>query len=125
MIIVKTFISKDKPAVANGLWLKPVDGGFVAYLLSGSSVKPLKIIDEDNTQEEEENKPADLIGSVRDKKSANTINGAKAYAKDIKNAIIGKPEDDSSELTLNGLKALIEERTKNKKNYASKSKQEG
>ena len=125
MVIVKTFISKDKPAVANGLWLKPVDGGFVAYLLSGSSVKPLKIIAEDNTQEEEENKPVDLVGSVRDKKSANTINGAKAYAKDIKNAIIGKPEDDSSELTLNGLKALIEERTKNKKNYASKSKQEG
>ncbi len=125
MVIVKTFISKDKPSMTSGLWLKPVDGGFVAYLLSGSSVKPLKIIDEDNTQEEEENKPVDLIGSVRDKKSANTINGAKAYAKDIKNAIIGKPEDDPSELTLNGLNALIEERTKNKKNYASKSKQEG
>lgn len=125
MVIVKTFISKEKPAVANGLWLKPVDGGFVVYLLSGSSVKPLKLVNGDSAQPAKEDKPIDLIGSVRDKKSANTINGAKAYAKDIKNAIIGKPEDDPSELTLNGLKALIEERTKNKKNYASKSKQEG
>lgn len=122
MVIVKTFISKEKPAMANGLWLKPVDGGFVAYLLSGSSVKPLKLVDEDNAQPAKEDKPIDLIGSVRDKKSANTINGAKAYAKDIRNEIVGSASDDSSELTLNGLKALIEEKTKNKKTYASKDK---
>jgi hypothetical protein len=62
-----------------------------------------------------------IIGSVQDEKTANTINGAKAYAKNVKKEITGNPGDASSELTLYGLKSLIEEKT-SKKDYGNKSK---
>ena len=53
-----------------------------------------------------------LIGSVQDKKTANTINGAKAYTKEMKAAIVGTASDTASDLTLHGLKAYIDTKTK-------------
>ena len=45
---------------------------------------------------------------MKDSKSANTINGAKAYAKEVKRDIVGKASDAPSDLTLHGLKNYID-----------------
>lgn len=117
MFNIKTFISKEKPAVPSGLWLKPVDGGFVAYLIEGGTEKPLKIEAEDSLKM---TKDSSLVGSVQDDSTANTINGAKAYAKDLRNELLGNPGDEPSDLTLYGLRSYIEDKTAKK--YGSKGK---
>ena len=114
MVGIKTFISDVKPMTLNALWLKPIEGGFAAYLINGGITQPLKLVDDNGTEDAKDDKVKDIIGSVRDEKTANTINGAKAYAKDLKKAIIGSPKDASSDLTLYGLKTLIEEKTSKK-----------
>lgn len=108
MISVKTFISGTKPAVPFGLWLKPVDGGFAAYLINSGAVTALKVVDDKNTEDAKDDEVIDLVGSVQDTKSANTINGAKAYAKEVKKDIVGKASDTPSDLTLHGLKKYID-----------------
>ena len=115
MITVKTFISSVKPAVPHGLWLKPVEGGFEAYMIDGGAEKALKLVDAPKEEKKAEDNLEAIIGSVQDEQFANTINGAKAYAKDLKNAITGTPGDAATDLTLYGLRTLIEERTKRKK----------
>lgn len=123
MITIKTFISKEKPTAVYGLWLKPVEKGFTIYLIENGITKSLKLVDDQNTEDTKDDEVKDLIGSVQDAKTANTINGAKAYAKDVQKEIIGSPKDDASELTLHGLKNLIEEKIiKSNKNYVNKNK---
>lgn len=120
MISVKTFISTIKPAVADCLWVKPTSNGFELILIEAGQEKQLKI-----ANAKSENNEKNLIGSVQDEKNANTINGAKAYAKDLKNALVGNPGDTAVDLTLYGLRTLIEERTaKTTRNYGNKNKQE-
>lgn len=116
IVIKKIYFSSVKPQDPNCLWLKPVEGGFTAYLIIRSNETPLKLIDDNGTRTTKDDVVVDsnsmlssLIGSVQDEKSANTINGAKAYAKEIVDAVIGTTEDTSSDLTLNGIKAYINE----------------
>lgn len=108
MVSIKTFISVNKPAVQSGLWLKPIEGGFSAYLIEGSTTMPLKIVEGGNSNSDDVAKI--LIGSVKDKKSANTINGAKAYANDVRKTVVGSSSDTSADMTLNGLKTYINEK---------------
>ena len=119
MISVKTFISTVKPAVVDCLWLKPEGNGFELILIEAGQEKKLKIANKENNDVEKK-----LIGSVLDERTANTINGAKAYAKDMKNDITGNIGDTSADLTLYGLRTLIEERTAKTKSYGNKNKQE-
>lgn len=53
----------------------------------------------------------DLVGSIQDDKNANTIYGAKAYAKDQADTLMGTEYDTSADMTLYGLKAYIDEKT--------------
>lgn len=103
------YISKNAPNARNAAWLKPVDGGFALYVLLAGEWQPLKLT-ESKEAVKKEDIAQDLIGSVKDKKTANTINGAKAFVRDAMTGIIGTPKDASSDLTLNGLKAYIDEK---------------
>ncbi len=49
MQFLKSVISLQAPAVRDALWIKPVDGGFVLYVLSGGKWKPLKLVDDNAT----------------------------------------------------------------------------
>ena len=80
MKILKTVISKDAPSMRDVLWLKPVDGGFTAYTLCGCAWVPFKVEEDKGDANDSNDILQSLIGSVKDKKSANTINGAKTYA---------------------------------------------
>ena len=116
MVILKVVVSKEAPNVKNALWLKPVSGGFGLYALFNGRWQPFKLMDDNGTISEGDDTIAEttaaakeeLIGSVQDAKTANTINGAKAYAKDAADAVIGTSSDTSTDLTLNGLKAYID-----------------
>lgn len=106
---IDLYISSSAPIVNKGAaWLKPVDGGFALYILD-NGWKPLVLVNDNNTPSEGDDTVQDLIGSVQDEKTANTINGAKAYAKDAADAVVGTSSDTSADLTLNGLKAYIDE----------------
>lgn len=109
--IKNTFISETQPMVSEGLWLKLVDGGVALYLIDGGTPKPLKIVDDNSTASTQDDTVQDLIGSVEDTKTANTINGAKAYADDVKDIVTGTAEDTAEDLTLYGLKAYIDSKT--------------
>lgn len=99
--------STEAPNVRDCLWLKPVEGGFTLYWLEGYW-KPLKMVDDGNTSSVIDDTVQDLIGSVQDEKTANTINGAKAYAKDQADTLMGTAEDEATDMTLYGLKAYID-----------------
>lgn len=112
MIRIKNaFISDVQPAISNGLWLKLVNGGAALYLIDGGTPKPLKLVDDNGTASTQDDTAQDLVGSVEDKKTANTINGAKAYADDVKDTVTGTAEDTAEDLTLYGLKAYIDSKT--------------
>ena len=98
-------ISNNAPSAKDFLWLKPVDGGIVAYLLDAGKWEPLKLVDDNGTATIVDDAVQDLVGSVQDEKTANTINGAKAYAKDAADAVVGTEEDTKDDMTLYGLKA--------------------
>ena len=102
--------SNNAPNQRNVVWAKLVDGGFALYLLDGGMWKPLKLVDDKGTEDEKDDTVQNLIGSVQDKKSANTINGAKAFAKDATQKIIGTKSDEASDLTLYGLRAYIDKK---------------
>lgn len=107
--------SNNAPNQRNVVWAKPVDGGFALYLLDGGMWKPLKLVDDKGTEDEKDDTVQNLIGSVQDKKSANTINGAKAFAKDATQKIIGTKSDEASDLTLYGLRAYIDKKASSSK----------
>lgn len=105
---VNAYISKEAPSGVGGIWFQPVDGGYVLRVFDGGW-KNLKLVDEGATSQLNDDKVQDLIGSVQDEKTANTINGAKAYTDSAVNDVIGTKQDTSSDMTLNGLKAYIDE----------------
>ena len=112
--IKRTYVSTTQPQVQSGLWLKPVEGGYAMYFIEGNVVQPVNLVG--NAEEKDnDNIAKELIGSVQDKKSANTINGAKAYAKNVKETITGTKKDTASDLTLYGLKAYIDDKFNGKK----------
>jgi hypothetical protein len=85
-------LSKEAPSLRDALWVKPVDEGINIYALVGNKWQPLVTgtpVDADSYEQAgaAATVKTELIGSVRDKKSANTINGAKAYAKDTAEAV--------------------------------------
>ena len=108
---IDLYISNTAPNVRGAAaWLKPTKGGYELVIIDGGE-KPL--VTEDNSNNvafDADVIKNEVIGSVKDKKSANTINGAKAYAKDIKDAIVGKSSDTLADLTLKGLKAYIDKK---------------
>lgn len=108
MKYLKVVCSNTAPGVKDALWLKPIDGGFALYALNGGW-KPVKAESVEEPVDNSEEIAQSLIGSVQDKKAANTINGAKAYADDAVSALKGKSNDASTKLTLNGLKKYIDE----------------
>jgi len=115
MITLKTYLSPVQPAVQNGLWLKPIDGGYALYLIGSGNVEPINLVDDNDTKTDADDVLAtvksiksDLVGKAQDSKSKNTINGAKAYAKDQADGLLGTAEDTSADMTLYGLKAYID-----------------
>lgn len=48
MKILQVALSNEAPNVKDALWLKPVDGGFVMYVLDGGW-KPLKMVNDGGT----------------------------------------------------------------------------
>jgi hypothetical protein len=106
---IDLYISNTAPNVRGAAaWLKPTKGGCELVIIDGGE-KPLVVSNNKQDTNIIDSVKNDMIGSVKDKKSANTINGAKAYANDVKKAVVGTPSDTSSDLTLNGLKAYINE----------------
>ena len=110
---IDLYISNSAPSVNKGAaWLKPVDGGFALYVLD-NGCKSLKLVDDKNTPSEGadtvEDTKAELIGSAQDEASANTINGAKAYATSVGAELVGDATDASSNMTLYGIKNYIDE----------------
>ena len=117
MIRIKnTFVSDVQPDVANGLWLKVVSGGVSLYLIDGGTPKPLQLVDDkgsatpqdDTVAETTKKVKSDLVGKSTDEKTADTINGAKTYAKDQADTLLGTAEDTAADMTLYGLKAYID-----------------
>ena len=116
MRIKNAFISDVQPPITDGLWLKVVNGKVAFYLIEGGNPKPLQPVDDNNTTTPQDDTLAettkkvktDLIGSALDAKTANTINGAKTYAKDQADTLKGTAEDTAADLTLYGLKAYID-----------------
>lgn len=110
---VDLYIGNVVPNVNRGsAWLKPVNGGFALYVLDGGW-KPLKLVDDKGTHSEGddalEDVKTELVGSVQDEASANTINGAKAYATSVGAELVGDATDASSNMTLYGIKNYIDE----------------
>ena len=114
--IKNTFVSEMQPAISNGLWLKVVGGKVALYLIEAGTPKPLQLVDDNSTAtplddtiaETTKKVKSDLVGKSTDAKTANTINGAKTYAKDQADTLLGTAEDASTEMTLYGLKAYID-----------------
>lgn len=113
---VNLYISRTAPHAGLGsVWLKPVSGGYALYILE-DGWKPVKLIDDKGTSSEADDTIAEtaseikteLIGSVQDEGTENTINGAKAYANSKASDIIGTSSDTGEDLTLYGLKAYID-----------------
>ena len=106
---VDLYIGSSAPSVNKGAaWLKPVGGGFALYILDGGW-KPLVLVNDNNTPSEGDDTVQDLIGSAEDGASANTINGAKAYATSVGAELVGDATDASTNMTLYGIKKYIDE----------------
>ena len=91
MVVIKnTYISPLQPTVREGIWLKPVDGGFVAYVIDGGLVKPLKLVNDNGTATTSDDSVAkyDAYGAAA--------------------AVLGTDTDSSTDMTLYGLKAYID-----------------
>lgn len=119
VIIKKTYISDLEPRVMEGIWLKPVSGGFAAYIIDGGQISPMKLVDDnstkttaDDTAQTANELKKSVVGKSTDSKTANTINGAKTYADDAaataKSEVVGSAQDTAEDMTLFGLKAYID-----------------
>ena len=114
--IKNTFVSEMQPAISDGLWLKVVGGKVALYLIEAGTPKPLQLVDDNSTAtplndtiaETTKKVKSDLVGKSTDAKTADTINGAKTYAKDQADTLLGTAEDTATEMTLYGLKAYID-----------------
>jgi hypothetical protein len=114
--IKNTFVSDVQPSVSDGLWLKVVGGKVALYLIEAGTSKPLQLVDDNSTAtpqndtiaETTKKVKSDLIGNSTDAKTADTINGAKTYAKDQADTLLGTEEDTATKMTLYGLKAYID-----------------
>lgn len=114
--IKNTFVSEMQPAISNGLWLKVVGGKVALYLIEAGTPKPLQLVDDNSTATPQDDTIAettkkvksDLVGKSTDAKTADTINGAKTYAKDQADNLLGTEQDTAADLTLYGLKAYID-----------------
>ena len=104
---LKVVISSEAPTQKDTIWVKPVTSGFALYLLDAGVWKPMKLVDDQNTQSTIDDTVQNLVGSAGDASTANTINGAKAYADAAAGALLGTPEDTGEEMTLYGLKAYF------------------
>lgn len=109
MVKLTPIISDTAPSQKNVLWIKPVSGGFTLYIKDSGRWLAMKQMDDQGTSQLVDDTVQNLVGSVQDTKTANTINGAKAYAKDAADAVVGTSSDTSSDMTLNGLKAYVDE----------------
>lgn len=105
----RLIFSSREPNVKNCVWAKPIEGGFALYMLQNGVMTPLKVIDDKDTSSIADDVIQDLVGSVEDVSTANTINGAKAYAKDATDALLGTASDEKTDMTLYGLKAYIDD----------------
>lgn len=120
-VLKRYYIEEEQPQIAEGLWLKKVSGGYSLYLIVGGVAQPLKLVDDNSTTTPTDDvvEPGssatydEIVGSVQDTGTADTINGAKAYADSVGEAITGTAEDTSEDLTLYGLKAYIDSKTTN------------
>ena len=108
---LRPVFSVTAPNTRDALWIKPIDGGFLMYVLDGGVWKPLVLADDNGTASEADDIKQDLIGKSQDSKNKNTIHGAKNYAKDQADALKGTESDTSEDLTLYGLKAYIDAKT--------------
>ena len=114
--IKNTFVSDIQPSVSDGLWLKVVGGKVALYLIEAGTPKPLQLVDDNSTATPQDDTIAetikkvksDLVGKSTDAKTADTINGAKTYAKDQADNLLGTEQDTAADLTLYGLKAYID-----------------
>ena len=110
------YVEKEQPQVSEGLWLKKVSGGYSLYLIEGGTAVPLKLVDDNSTvtpaddvvEEGTGALKTEIVGSVQDEGTADTINGAKAYADSVGEAVVGTAEDTAEDMTLYGLKAYID-----------------
>lgn len=115
--IKSTFISDVQPPVSDCLWLKLEDDGVSLFLVEAGTPKPLKLSNSnsnDTVEKSIEEIKKSLIGAVLDNKTADTINGAKAYTEDRIEAIKGTSKDNYKTLTLYGLKAYIDNKVSKK-----------
>ena len=108
VVLKKIYVNDEQPQVHEGLWLKKVDGGFSLYLIEGGNANPLKLVDDNSTATPSDDTVQDLIGSVQDESTANTINGAKNYADEAVGTVVGTADDTAEDMTLYGLKAYID-----------------
>ena len=114
--IKNTFVSDVQPPISDGLWLKVVGGKVALYLIEAGTPKPLQLVDDNSTTTHQDDTIAettkkvksDLVGNSTDAKTADTINGAKTYAKDKADTLLGTEQDTATEMTLYGLKAYID-----------------
>lgn len=114
--IKNAFVSDVQPPVSDGLWFKMINGKVALYLIEGGNPKPLQLVDDKNTTKPQDDTLAeaaakvktDLVGTALDAGTADTINGAKAYAAGKASDIIGDAEDTAEDMTLYGLKAYID-----------------
>jgi hypothetical protein len=98
------------------LWLRVIGGKVALYLIEAGTSKPLQLVDDNDTASSQDDILAettkkvksDLVGKSTDAKTANTINGAKTYAKNQADTLLGTAEDAATEMTLYGLKAYID-----------------
>ena len=108
MKTLKPIISITAPSIMDARWIKPVANGFALYALINGKWASVQVMDDKGTEDTKDDTIIDLIGSVKDKGNANTINGAKAYTKDAVASIVGKPSDASSDMTIYGLRAYVD-----------------
>ena len=114
--IKNAFVSEVQPPISDGLWLKVINGQVAFYLIEAGTAKPLQPVDDNSTATPQDDTIAEttkkmkktLIGKSDDAKTADTINGAKTYAKDQANTLLGTAEDTAADMTLYGLKAYID-----------------
>lgn len=73
LVLKRTYISSEQPEVMEGLWLKPVSGGFAAYKIENGNAEPMKLVDDNNTQKPDDDTPINVKNKA-DKVSSATNN---------------------------------------------------